>query len=66
MSKTLMTCKLGNHKYDVQKVGTGFFYTDEKHGVSVNTPACPTCFLSHLQKYYPQSPVTIALTKRAA
>lgn len=51
--KNLTLCVYGNHHYDVQKVGTGYIYTDLQNGVKEDTPICPACYLAHLRRYYP-------------
>ena len=44
---------------------TLYIYTDLENGIPENTPTCPACYLKHLQKYYPDSPLTKHLTKDA-
>ena len=51
-------CLYGNHDYDTGKTGTGFIYSDAPHGVAVDTPTCPMCYLAHMRRFYPDSRVT--------
>lgn len=49
-------CKYGNHFVDMHPA-TLFVYTDEKNGVARDTQTCPQCYVDHLRKYYPDSPI---------
>ena len=41
-----------------------FCYIDEPHGITDNMHICEDCYLEHLQRYYPDSRVTIYLAKQ--
>lgn len=59
---TICKCTYGAHLYDTQITGTGYVYTDLGNGVDEDTDICPPCYLAHLQRYWPASPLTIHLT----
>jgi hypothetical protein len=55
-------CEYKNHEIEA---GKGVFcYIDEPHGIMINMIICEDCYLEHLQKYYPDSRVTIYLTEQ--
>jgi hypothetical protein len=57
-------CKYGNHTVNMHPQ-TLYIYTDKENGIAENTPTCPACYLTHLQKFYPNSALTKALTEEA-
>ena len=49
-------CEYGNHTVDMHPQ-TLFVYTDTKNGIKRDTQTCPQCYVDHLRKYYPDSPI---------
>ena len=55
-------CEYKNHDVDV---GIQIHcYVDAKNGITEYIYICEDCYLEHLQKYYPDSRVTIYLTEQ--